>query len=98
MSISKIVAAAKSALIRLAAAKSYIKNNALAEIANDNRQRNVEIVSANKEDPSVTEKNNPTASLPKRPFSLIRGVSSHISLDSQKEAPKFPVQEIGIFL
>ncbi|HDZ69168.1 MAG TPA: glutamate-5-semialdehyde dehydrogenase [Phycisphaerales bacterium] len=66
MSIAEIAAAAKSASISLAAVKTDVKNNALAEIAKALKQRSAEIVSANKEDLTAAEKNNLSAPLLKR--------------------------------
>jgi len=66
MNISEIAAAAGSASIQLAVAKTDVKNNALAEIAKALKQHSDEIVSANKEDLSTAEKNNLTAPLLKR--------------------------------
>ena len=66
MSITEIASAAKSASIRLAAIKTDVKNSALAEIANALRQHSAEIISANKEDLSVAEKDNLAAPLLKR--------------------------------
>jgi glutamate-5-semialdehyde dehydrogenase len=66
MNISEIAAAAGSASIQLAVARTDVKNNALAEIAKALKQHSDEIVSANKEDLSTAEKNNLTAPLLKR--------------------------------
>jgi len=66
MSIIEVAAAAKSASIQLAAAKTDVKNSTLAEIAKVLKQRNAEIVSANKTDLSAAKKNNLTAPLLKR--------------------------------
>ena len=66
MNISETAAAAGSASIQLAVAKTDVKNNALAEIAKALKQHSDEIVSANKEDMNTAEKNNLTAPLLKR--------------------------------
>ena len=66
MNISEIAAAARSASIQLAAAKTDVKNNALAEIAKALKQHSAEIVSANKEDLVTAEKNNLAGPLLKR--------------------------------
>ena len=66
MSISEIAAAAKAASIQLAAVKTDVKNNALAEIAKALKQHIAEIISANKKDLAVAEKNNLAAPLLKR--------------------------------
>ena len=88
MNITEIAAAAKSASIRLAAVKTDIKNNALAEIANALKQRSVEIIAANKEDLSIAQKNNLAAPLLKRLkfdedkiAQTIVGIESLIKLD-----------------
>ena len=66
MNISEIAAAAKSASIQLAVARTDVKNNALAEIAKALKQHSAEIVSANKEDLVTAEKNNLAGPLLKR--------------------------------
>jgi len=66
MSISEIAAEAKRASIKLSAAKTDAKNNALAEIAKSLKQHSAEIVSANKKDLTIAEKNNLAAPLLKR--------------------------------
>jgi len=66
MNISEIAAAAGSASIPLAVAKTDVKNNALAEIAKALKQHSAEIVSANKEDLVTAEKNNLAGPLLKR--------------------------------
>ena len=88
MNISEIAAAAKSASIRLAAVNTYIKNNALTEIAKALKQRSVEIIAANEEDMSVAEKNNLAGPLLKRLkfdegkiVQTIAGIESLINLD-----------------
>ena len=88
MNISEIAAAAKSASIRLAAVETYIKNNALTEIAKALKQRSVEIIAANEEDMSVAEKNNLAGPLLKRLkfdegkiVQTIAGIESLINLD-----------------
>jgi len=66
MNIAQTAAAAKSASIRLAAAKTDVKNSALAQIAKALKQHSEKIVSANKEDLTAAEKNNLAAPLLKR--------------------------------
>jgi len=66
MSISEITTAVKSASIQLAAVKTGIKNEALAEIAKALRRHSAEIISANKKDLTIAEKNNLAAPLLKR--------------------------------
>ncbi len=66
MNISEIAAAAGSASIQLAVAKTDVKNNALAEIGKALKQHSAEIVSANKEDLVTAEKNNLAGPLLKR--------------------------------
>ena len=66
MNISEIAAAAGSASIQLAVAKTDVKNSALAEIARALKQHSAEIVSANKEDLVTAEKNNLAGPLLKR--------------------------------
>jgi len=66
MNISEIAAAAGSASIQLAVARTDVKNNALAEIAKALKQHSAEIVSANKEDLVTAEKNNLAGPLLKR--------------------------------
>jgi len=66
MNISEIASAAKSASIGLAAVKTDIKNNALAQIAKVLRQRSVEIIAANEQDLAEAEKSNLAAPLLKR--------------------------------
>jgi len=66
MNISEIAAAAGSASIQLAIARTDVKNNALAEIGKALKQHSAEIVSANKEDLVTAEKNNLTGPLLKR--------------------------------
>jgi len=66
MSISKIAADAKSASILLAAVRGDVKNAALAQIAEELQRCKSEIVSANKKDLTVAEKNNLAAPLLKR--------------------------------
>jgi glutamate-5-semialdehyde dehydrogenase len=66
MSISEIAAEAKRASIKLAAVKTDAKNNALAEIAKALTRHSAEIVSANKKDLTIAEKNNLAAPLLKR--------------------------------
>jgi glutamate-5-semialdehyde dehydrogenase len=66
MSISEIATAAKQASIQLAAVKTDTKNTALAEIAKALMQHRAEIISANKKDLAIAEKNNLAAPLLKR--------------------------------
>jgi glutamate-5-semialdehyde dehydrogenase len=66
MSISEIAAEAKHASIQLAAIKTDVKNNALAEIAKALKRHIAEIISANKKDLAAAEKNNLAAPLLKR--------------------------------
>jgi len=66
MNISEIAAVAGSASIQLAAARTDVKNNALAEISKALKQHSNEIVTVNKEDIITAEKNNLTAPLLKR--------------------------------
>ncbi len=66
MSIIEIAAAAKSDSIHLAAVKTDVKNAALAQIANALKQHSDRIISANKKDLSIAEKNNLAAPLLKR--------------------------------
>ena len=66
MSIAEISATAKSAAIQLAAAKTDIKNTALAEIAKALKRHSGEIVSANQEDLTAAEKNKLAVPLLKR--------------------------------
>jgi len=88
MNITEIAAVAKSASIRLAAVKTDVKNNALAEIANVIKRRSVEICAANKEDVSAAQKNHLAAPLLKRlKFDrekigqVVAGIESLIALD-----------------
>jgi glutamate-5-semialdehyde dehydrogenase len=88
MNISETTAAAKSASIRLAAVKTDIKNNALAEIAKAIRQRSVEIIAANRQDLAEAQKNNLAGPLLKRlKFDegkinqTVAGIESLIKLD-----------------
>ena len=66
MNITEIATAAKSASVSLAAVKTDVKNDALAEIAKALIKRSAEIVSANKEDLAAAEKSNLSAPLLKR--------------------------------
>jgi glutamate-5-semialdehyde dehydrogenase len=88
MSIAEFAAAAKSASIRLAAAKSDLKNTALAEIAKALQKDSSQIVLANKEDLSVAEKNSLARPLLKRLkfdegkiAETVAGINSLIKLD-----------------
>ncbi|MHC4707322.1 MAG: glutamate-5-semialdehyde dehydrogenase, partial [Planctomycetota bacterium] len=66
MSIIQVAAMAKSASIRLGAVGTEAKNNALAQIAGDLRDRSAEIVSANQKDLAEAEKSKLAAPLLKR--------------------------------
>jgi len=66
MSIAEIAAIAKAGSIRLAAVQTADKNAALAEIAGALRANSGQIISANKEDLAVAEKNDLAAPLLKR--------------------------------
>jgi glutamate-5-semialdehyde dehydrogenase len=66
MGIAEIAEQAKNASIQLAAAKTDVKNNALAEIAKALNDHSADIISANKKDLAVAEKNNLAAPLLKR--------------------------------
>ena len=88
MNISEIASAAKSASIRLAAVKTDIKNNALAEIAKALNQRSAEIITANQQDLAEAENNNLAAPLLKRLkfdegkiAQTVTGIESLIKLD-----------------
>jgi len=88
MDITEISAAARLASIRLAAIKTDVKNNALAEIAKALKKRSAEIVLANKEDLADAEKDNLSAPLLKRLAfdenkiaETITGIDSLIKLD-----------------
>jgi len=88
MNISEIATAAKSASIGLAAVKTDIKNNALAEIAKALNQRSAEIIAANEQDLAEAAKNNLAAPLLKRLkfdegkiAQTIAGIESLIKLD-----------------
>ena len=89
MDISELATAARSASIRLATAKTRIKNNALAEIAKALKQNSEKIVLANKEDLAAAEKNNLATPLLKRlAFNeekiadVCAGIDSLIKLDN----------------
>ena len=66
MNITEIAKSARSASILLAAVKTDVKNKALAEIAKALKQRNAEILAANKKDLIDAEENNLAAPLLKR--------------------------------
>ncbi len=66
MSIVEIAAAARSASTQLAAVKTDVKNNALAEIAKALKQQSSEILTANKEDLAAAERGELSAPLLKR--------------------------------
>ncbi|MBN1807160.1 MAG: glutamate-5-semialdehyde dehydrogenase [Sedimentisphaerales bacterium] len=81
MNITEMAQSAKSASIHLAAVKTDIKNKALAEMSKEIKRRGDEIVSANKEDLDIAEKNNLAAPLLKRlkfDQSRIKGVCEGI--------------------
>ena len=88
MNISEIAASSKSASIGLAAVKTDIKNNALAQIAKALQQRSAEIIAANQQDLAEAAKNNLAAPLLKRlKFDegkidqTVAGIESLIKLD-----------------
>ena len=88
MDIVEKAKTAKSASIQLAAVKTDVKNNALAEIAKALKQHSAEIISANKKDLAAAEKNNLAAPLLKRLkfdeskiAETIAGIDSLIKLD-----------------
>ena len=88
MSISESASAAKAASIRLAAVKTDVKNNALAQIAKALKARNAEIISANTSDLAQGQKDNLAAPLLKRLkfdeskiADVIDGIESLIKLD-----------------
>ncbi len=88
MNISEIARVAKSASVNLAAAKTNVKDNALAEIAKALNQHCAEIISANKEDLVTAEKDNLAGPLLKRLkfdegkiAQTIAGIDSLIKLD-----------------
>ena len=66
MSIAETAQIAKAASIRLAAVKTNMKNNALAEIAEALKQNSGRIISANEKDLAEAQKNNLSAPLLKR--------------------------------
>ncbi|HUU16775.1 MAG TPA: glutamate-5-semialdehyde dehydrogenase [Sedimentisphaerales bacterium] len=66
MNISETAKVAGAASLKLAVARTDVKNNALVEIAKALKQRSAEIVSANKEDLVTAEKNNLAGPLLKR--------------------------------
>jgi glutamate-5-semialdehyde dehydrogenase len=66
MSITEIAKAARQASIQLAVAKTELKNNALAEIAEALKHSTAKIIAANKNDLADAEKNNLAAPLLKR--------------------------------
>jgi len=66
MNITEIAAAAKTASIQLAAAKTDTKNIALDEIAKALKRHSADIISANKKDLTIAEKSNLAAPLLKR--------------------------------
>ena len=66
MSIPQIAKKAKSASILLGAAKTDIKNAALAQIADALKSRSAEIIAANQKDLRLAEKNKLASPLLKR--------------------------------
>jgi len=66
MDITGTASAAKTASIQLAAAKSDIKNKALAAIADDLKDRTEDIIAANEKDLAAAEKQNLASPLLKR--------------------------------
>jgi len=66
MDVTETAAAAKNASIHLAAAKSDIKNKALAAIADDLKDRTEDIIAANEKDLVAAEKQNLASPLLKR--------------------------------
>ncbi|MFC1738810.1 glutamate-5-semialdehyde dehydrogenase [Planctomycetota bacterium] len=88
MSIKQTAIKARSASIRLAAVKTDVKNNALAQIAKALRKRSAEITAANGKDIAAAEENNLSAPLLKRLkfdenkiAAVIEGIESLINLD-----------------
>ena len=88
MDITETATAAKSASIQLAAVKTEVKNNALAEIAKALNQHRDEIILANKKDLANAEKDNLAAPLLKRLkfdeskiTDVVAGIESLIKLD-----------------
>ena len=66
MSIAEIAAKARFGSIRLAAVKTDVKNNALAQIADALKRRSAEIIAANEKDLAVAKENNLAGPLLKR--------------------------------
>ncbi len=88
MRISEIAKKAKSAAISLPAVKTDVKNAALGQIAKALKSRSAAIISANKEDLAIAQKNNLAAPLLKRLkfddekiAQTITGIESLIKLD-----------------
>jgi len=88
MDITETATAAKSASIQLAAVKTEVKNNALAEIAKALNQHRDEIILANKKDLANAEKDNLAAPLLKRLkfdeskiTDVVAGIESLVKLD-----------------
>ena len=88
MNITKICEAARAAAIQLAAVKTDVKNKALAEIANALKQHSEEIISANRKDVSIAQKNKVAPPLLKRLMfdagkiaDVCAGIESLIKLD-----------------
>jgi len=88
MSVADIAKQAKKAAIQLSAVKTSIKNAALTEIAKALKQSTGKIVSANKKDLAVAEKNKLSAPLLKRLkfdenkiADVVAGIESLIKLD-----------------
>ena len=88
MDIAETAQIAKAASIQLAAVRTNVKNNALAEIAKTLKRNSGKIISANKKDLAEAEKNNLSAPLLKRLkfdenkiADVIAGIESLIKLD-----------------
>ncbi len=88
MDIAETARIAKAASIQLAAVKTDVKNNALAEIARALKQNSDDIISANKQDLAEAQKNNLSAPLLKRLkfdenkiADVVAGIESLIKLD-----------------
>jgi len=88
MDVVKVAKSAKNASVALAAVKSDVKNNALAEIAKALKAHSPEIVSANKKDLAAAKDSNLAAPLLKRLrfdegkiSDCIAGIESLIKLD-----------------
>jgi len=88
MDIAKIAGTAKTASIQLAAVKTDVKNNALADIAKVLKQQSAEIISSNQKDLAAAEKNSIAAPLLKRLkfdknkiADVVAGIDSLMKLD-----------------